>query len=218
MRIEERLGQRFQELYQASQQIQRIQKRLPGGSSFERVENESWAKWSINALNLIQLAFGPASPHFIAFQKICDKWQGAPWDLDSARGVFHAAMEDYKGGYFTAISKMISGELFGDFVQLAKRCLAEGNKDAAAVIACAALEDALKRYASSEGIDVQERSMQDVVNALKSKGFVSGAQKTLLDTMPKIRDYAMHADWAKIRPEDVNSVIGFVEQFLVIHF
>jgi hypothetical protein len=60
--------------------------------------------------------------------------------------------------------------------------------------------------------------MQDVVNALKSKGLIGGAQKTLLDAMPKIRDYAMHANWAKIRPEDVNSVIGFVEQFLVIHF
>jgi hypothetical protein len=127
-------------------------------------------------------------------------------------------MEDYKGGYFISLSKTISGELFGDFVLLGKRCLAEGNKDAAAVIACAALEDALKRYALSEGLNVQEKSMQDVVNALKSKGLVSGAQKTLLDTMPKIRDYAMHANWNKIAPEDVNSVIGFVEQFLVIHF
>jgi len=56
------------------------------------------------------------------------------------------------------------------------------------------------------------------VNALKSKGLVSGAQKSLLDTMPKIRDYAMHANWDKITAEDVSSVIGFVEQFLLSHF
>ena len=54
--------------------------------------------------------------------------------------------------------------------------------------------------------------------AIKSKGLVTGAQKTLLDAMPKIRDYAMHANWQKITPEDVNSVIGFVEQFLVSRF
>jgi hypothetical protein len=37
----------------------------------------------------------------------------------------------------------------------------------------------------------------------------------LLDAMPKIGDFAMHANWGKISDADVNSVIGFVEQFLV---
>jgi len=41
--------------------------------------------------------------------------------------------------------------------------------------------------------------MSDVVGALKAKGLVGGAQKTLLDTMPKIRNFAMHADWSKSR-------------------
>jgi len=35
---------------------------------------------------------------------------------------------------------------------------------------------------------------------------------------PKIRDYAMHADWAKITAQDVGSVLGFVEQLLVTKF
>jgi hypothetical protein len=61
--------------------------------------------------------------------------------------------------------------------------LEEGNKDVAAVLACAALEDALKRYATLNDLDVQDQSMQQVVGALKSKGLVSGAQKILLDTV-----------------------------------
>lgn len=28
----------------------------------------------------------------------------------------------------------------------------------------------------------------------------------------------MHAEWTKIDPADVSSVIGFVEQFLISHF
>lgn len=60
--------------------------------------------------------------------------------------------------------------------------------------------------------------MQSVVAALKAKGLVSGAQKSLLDTMPRIRDYAMHADWGKLTAQDVGSVIGFVEQFLLSKF
>lgn len=87
---------------------------------------------------------------------------------------------------------------FGDFIVLAKQSLAEGYKDVAAVLASAALEDSLKRYAIANGLSVDDGSMTGVINALKSKGLVSGAQKSLLDAMPKIRNYAMHTDWEKI--------------------
>ena len=60
--------------------------------------------------------------------------------------------------------------------------------------------------------------MQEVVNALKSKDLVAGAQKSLLDSMPKTRDAAMHAEWSKLTPQEVGGVIGFVEQFLLSNF
>lgn len=94
----------------------------------------------------------------------------------------------------------------------------EGYKDVAAVLACAALEDALKKFAAKHGLEVGDKPMLEVVSALKSRGLVGGAQKSLLNTMPKIRDYAMHANWEKIQPEDVSSVVGFIEQFLLQHF
>lgn len=143
---------------------------------------------------------------------------GSQHQIEQMKGVFLAAMDDYRGGYLFSVQKEISGELFGDFVSLAKTSLDEGYKDVAAVLACAALEDTLKRYALLKGIDVDNRDMAQVINALKAQGLVKAAQKTLLDTMPKIRDYAMHANWDKIAPPDVRSVIGYVEQFLLTHF
>ena len=119
---------------------------------------------------------------------------------------------------FLNVDLRISGEVFGDFIVLAKHSLAEGHKDVAAVLVCAALEDALKQYAVANGLNVDDKSMTDVINALKSKGLVSGAQKSLLGSMPKIRDYAMHANWEKISEPDVSGVIGFVEQFLLTKF
>lgn len=101
---------------------------------------------------------------------------------------------------------------------MAKAALAEDGKDAAAVLACAALEDALKRFAVLNELQVGEKSMQEVVAALKAKGLVSGAQKSILDVMPRIRDYAMHANWEKLTVQDVGSVIGFTEQLLLQHF
>ena len=57
----------------------------------------------------------------------------------------------------------------------------------------AALEDALKHYAASNGLDVDDASMSKFIGALKSKGLVSGAQKSLLTAMLRMRNHAMHA-------------------------
>ncbi|MGO8943522.1 MAG: DUF4145 domain-containing protein [Syntrophobacteraceae bacterium] len=213
MKLDERIQQRFNELEQATNQV-----RIVGLDYDKHVDRESWQKWSTSVLNLLSTAFGPQSVHFQNFKKIHDDYRGHTWDFEAARGVFHAAKEDYEGGYVFSLEKAVSGEVFGDFVLLAEKSLAEGHKDVAAVLACAALEDALKRFAQAEGLNVDNADMQQVVNALKSERLVSGAQKTLLDTMPKIRDWAMHANWEKIRPEDVSGVIGFVKQFLLEKF
>ena len=101
---------------------------------------------------------------------------------------------------------------------MARRALAENNKDVAAVLASAALEDALKRHATSNGLAVDESTMSEVIGALKSKGLVSGAQKSMLSAMLQIRNLAMHAKWDKITKPDVSGLLGFVEQFLLTNF
>ena len=215
MKVEERIDKRFEELTRRMEQVDVVR----NASGVSRVNSEAWEGWSTSVLNLLEISFGPNSIHYQNFKNIYDNFRRSEEQLGSARGVFRAAKEDYEGGYVLSLQNTISGEVFGDFIDLAKQSLSEGHKDVAAVLACAALEDALKRYARSNGLDdVEDKAMQEVVNALKSKGLIKGAQKTLLDTMPKMRDYAMHANWDKLTAESVNSVIGFVEQFLLSHF
>jgi Domain of unknown function (DUF4145) len=179
---------------------------------------EPWSAWVTSAMNLLDRAFGRDSVHFVNLKKAYDNYRGAASDVDSAKGIFSAAKADYEGGYTFRLEARISGEIFADLVVLAKEALANDNDKAAAVLACAALEDALKRFALMNGIDVAEKEMQDIVNALKAAGLVTGARKSLLDVMPKIRNYAMHANWEKITRPDISSVIGFVEEFLLAYF
>ncbi|MBX3661202.1 MAG: hypothetical protein KF804_01995 [Burkholderiales bacterium] len=138
--------------------------------------------------------------------------------MRSLGGVFRSAKEDFEGGYVFSVDLKVSGEVFGDFIVMAKQALLEGHKDVAAVLASAALEDALKRFAAANSLEVNDKSMQEVINALKSKGLVAGAQKSLLDAMPKLRDHAMHANWEKIDASAVSGILGFVEQFLLSKF
>ncbi len=47
-------------------------------------------------------------------------------------------------------------------IEMAKACAEEGSKDVAAVLACAALEDALKQRCEIAGVDVADKDMSEV--------------------------------------------------------
>jgi hypothetical protein len=185
------------------------------GTSYETAD---YLGWAAAAQSLIRAVFGEASPHYTNFISTLEKCKQSNRGVKALQAVFLSAKEAFDGGYVFSPELTISGEVFGDFVAMAKQALSGGHKNVASVLACAALEDALKRYAVVNGLVVEGKTMQDLVGALKSKGLVTGAQKSLLDPMPKIRDYAMHANWDKITEQDVGAVIGYVEHFLLSKF
>ena len=178
----------------------------------------TWQGWASSCQSLIKAVYGEESPHCRNFSDRLRACDGSVGSVDILKGIFASAREDFEGGYVFNVELKVSGEIFGDLVVLAKESLSGGYKDVAAVLATAALEDALKRYARANGLETQDRTMAQVINALKSKGLVSGASKSLLSPMPKIRNAALHAEWHEISETDVSSVLGFVEQFLLTNF
>ena len=217
---EDKIRQKFQSLIEEGRQI--LSKAGWNGDNYTLNFPSSidYQRFKTEGMNIVKSACGADSDHYGELKRLAETKEIAThsYYFKDFFGVIEAAQRDFDGGYLFDLERRITGELFGDFVNLSKAAMREGHKDVAAVLACAALEDALKRYARGQGLIVDDEVMQSVVNALKSKGLVSGAQKSLLDAMPKVRDFAMHANWDKITPEDVSSVIGFVEQFLMSHF
>jgi hypothetical protein len=213
MSIDERIRRRFEEL---EKQADALYEDEPPNT--KRVDLRKWARWSTNALHLLRSACGPDSVHFIKMEERLSRGGVSDQTVEIVAGILNAARSDYEGGYLLDLRAALSGEILGDFLSLSRRALAEGYKDVAAVLASAALEDALKRYARVNSLNVDDRVMQEVVAALRTRGLVGGAQKALLEVMPKLRDFAMHANWSKFTEADVNSMIAFVEQFLLQHF
>lgn len=217
---DEKIRQKFQTLLEEGSRIlsnvgwngKEYIRAYPGSIDYQRFKAE--------VMNLVRSVCGEDSAHSVLLKQLAENKDivTSPYYFIDFYGVLEAASRDFEGGYLFDLEKRIAGELLGDFVNLSKAAMKEGHKDVAAVLACAALEDTLKRYARGHGLAVDDQVMQSVVSTLKGKGLVSGAQKTLLDAMPKVRDFAMHANWDKITPEDVSSVTGFVEQFLMSHF
>jgi hypothetical protein len=137
---------------------------------------------------------------------------------DSAKGVLQSIKSEVEAGLVGNIQLQAQAGIFGDFITAARRALEEDSKDVAAVLTCAALEDALKRYAEQQGLDVSDADMSQVINALKSKGVLRDPQATIVKSYVKLRDKAFHAEWGKVEKESVNSAIGFTEQFILSNF
>jgi hypothetical protein len=216
MRFAEQISRRFAELEAQALAIP-IQRAAPGEGQ-DSIDSETFQRWASSAMHLVASVFGEDSPHYRNLKTAYDQFRGYAYNLPPVRGVFLAAKSDYDGGFVFSLQASVSGEIFGDFVAAAKAALSEGQKDVAAVLSCAALEDALKRFAHLKSHDTNSKDLTAIINALKGTGLLSGPQKSLVDAMPRVRNAAMHAEWDKITPQDVGSVIGFVEQFLLTKF
>lgn len=134
------------------------------------------------------------------------------------KGILLSIKQEIENGLIKSIRIEASGEVIADFISMAKTAIEQNSKDVAAVLACAALEDTLKRYAELNELNVTNKSMGEVINALKSKGLIKGTQGKILSSFTTLRNNAFHAKWEKIDVIEIKTVISFVEQFLISKF
>lgn len=138
--------------------------------------------------------------------------------MERLHGYLRELKESITDGLIANIQSEARGEALGDFLVLARESLDAEQKEVAAVLACAALEDALKRCANNRGLNVQDKNMNDVVNALKTNGVIRRNQGALLSAFVKLRNDAFHARWDTIDTAGVKSVLAFTEEFLAKQF
>jgi len=183
--------------------------------SMDSVNGGKFRGFRSASLSFLENIFGT---HQTYYKEFIEHVTGThPSGTENGINILQAAKAEIEGGWLFTVEGQVSAEIFADFIALAKETL-DDNKDVAAVLACAALEDALKRVAIKENLDVDDKDMSEVINALKAKGIIKGAQIPIVKGYVKLRNKAFHAEWDKIGKESVSSVIGFTEQFLLTNF
>ena len=179
------------------------------------VNNGKFRGFRSASLSFLECIFGARHTYYKEFTEHVNK--PMPPYTEAGINILQAAKAEIEGGWLFTVEGQVSAKVFADFIALAKEAL-DDNKDVAAVLACAALEDALKRVAIKENLDVDDKDMSEVINALKAKGVIKGAQAPIVQSYVKLRNKAFHAEWDKFDKESVSSVIGFTEQFLLTNF
>jgi hypothetical protein len=67
--------------------------------------------------------FGEASPHYTNFVSTLENCKKSLRGVDALVAVFVSAKGAFDGGYVFNVELMVSGEVFGDFVAMAKQAL-----------------------------------------------------------------------------------------------
>ena len=137
---------------------------------------------------------------------------------NSLYGCLRTLKSDATEGRLVDFQAEARGEVFGDFIALARRALDEDEKDVAAVLACAALEDSLKQCAKNHGLSVDDKNMTTVMHALKRAGVISGSEGKKLEGFVDVRNDAFHAEWEAINVPHLQTILAYTESFLIDHF
>lgn len=198
-----------------------------GGSPGERDSTPSDVAREVyvGTLGLASSLYGEHSPQVEAIKDSNERIAKYEWSQglrDTAtiwemRGILRTIRAEVETGLLDSIRNSVKGEILSDFLLLAQQSLSH-SKDVAAVLACAALEDALKRFAEANGLQCDDKEMSEVVNGLKAKGLVQGAQGKVLQSFVGVRNKALHAEWDRIDGAEVHAVIGFLQTFLADRF
>ena len=180
----------------------------------------------LTVTNMIEMIYSPGSSQLRAVETLQQQVYDSSWPdwkkesrfRQYLYGCLRTIKTEIEAGLVVRIQSQAQGEIIGDFIELAREALGAGQKNVAAVLACAALEDALKRTAKDCDLDVYDKVMSEVINALKSKGEIRSGEAKTLGNYVNLRDSAFHAQWDEFEDSDVEEIIEYTAEFLTERF
>lgn len=230
MKIEETIKKRISSLIRKgnalSHNISNSLSSFDYGPHYENMYHDTTMELYMGTLGLLESIYGATSNQVSELKQenkriIASRYRQDILDkmlLQGLLGILYNLKSEVSLGLITSIYWQASNEVLIDFLMLAKQAKEDGNKNVSAVLACAALEDGVKKLAERHGLKVVGNGMTNTLNALKSSGVIRKDQYQILKSYVSVRNKAFHADWESFDDADVGGVIGFTEGFLAQHF
>ena len=141
----------------------------------------------------------------------------------SILGVVESLRAGVEAGYINSITELIHGELFGDFLEMARYLLDEDYKDPSAVVAGAALEAHLRQLCVKNGIATYVVSgsagshpkKADAMNAELAKvPAYSGLDQKSVTAWLGLRNKAAHGEFSEYSKGQVALMVTGIQDFI----
>ena len=207
-------SRRFEELSEEYKAVEKT-KGLSGSEGELVVDLAVLSKWVVKVEHLLSELCGESSQHFQHFRNSLGPSLGVnAWvRLSVLKAVFEAAKEDYENGYLSSMRSLIQAEVFSTELEQASELLAKGYKAPAAVIAGTVLETALRELCDRNSIFVGK--LEKMNADLSKAGAYNLLRQKQITAIAEIRNKAAHGKPSEFTDDDVNSMIGDVERFLL---
>jgi hypothetical protein len=209
---------RIDQLIQQGEDVRRTA-RTNHGYTF--VDSGAMKGFRSAALSFIERLYGKTHSHYSELHKEADGTYKE--DADVGVAILKSVRDEFSGGWLFSLKKIVSAEIFSDFIDMAQHLHAQGYKDPAAVIAGSVLEEHLRQLAISNGVDTEmdvdglkrpkkaDRLNSDLVKAEVYSKLDQKAVTMWLD----LRNKAAHGQYEEYNEEQVGNMIQSVVEFMV---
>jgi len=217
--MNKQLTKRFFELEKQFEKIKQT-KKVVNSQLGERdtIDTGLFTSWKVKVKNLLIIACGENSQHFIAFLKGEEKTSSIESEysiFERTGAIFDAAKEDYEGGYLSSLKQLVQAEVFESELEQSQELLSSGYKLASAVIAGVVLETALRDLCTQN--EISHGKLDTMNGQLAKKGLYSKLQQKQITAIADIRNNAAHGKLELFSEQDVKNMIRDIESFLINH-
>ncbi|MBE0418371.1 MAG: hypothetical protein IBX63_11455 [Coriobacteriia bacterium] len=178
----------------------------------------SSTRFLTRARAVIERIAGPGSAYRDQCDDVLSENAVEAWKASRLVGVLESLRADVAAGYLEAVSQLIHGEVFGDFLDMAEHLQHEGYKDAAAVVAGSALEAHLRTLCDQAGIERESNGRvhkADRMNAdLARSGVYSGIDQKNVTSWLGLRNDAAHGNYESYTADQVRLLVASVRDFI----
>jgi len=169
--------------------------------------------WLTKCHTIFQQVFGEEHPFSLA-------WNGAEhsvtlYSAQQALAYVEGAYDEARYGFVDGLTGMIVGEVFADFLELAEFYASQRQKDSAAMVAGAVLEQGLKRLCEQKKIKVESSNDLAAVNQkLYQAKVYSKLVYQQIHGYNTLRNHAAHGEFDEYDDSQVKLMVMGVRDIL----
>jgi hypothetical protein len=188
---------------------------------FASVNHELFANLLTSGLSCIKNMYGDNHPYYESFENRVRT--SNPFQVGVARGILTAIKSEIEGGWFFSVKRLVTAEIFSDFIDMAQYLLDEGYKDPAAVMFGGILEEHLKQLSVKYGIsltyvngkrDTVDKKADTLNSELVAAGVYNKLDQKQVTAWLDLRNKAAHGHYSEFTKEQVTQFKGGLLDFI----
>lgn len=220
MNTNDKLLKKVNDLIALADNVIRTEKRGTGTFSTPYVDNEIFTEFKNASLSFIMNLYGDKHPYYKGFVSDCNR--ATPYETKAGRGIMSSVKTEIEEGWLNSIRGLISAEIFVDFIEMAEHLLAEGYKDAAAVMIGSVLEEHLRQLCVKNGISTTENKggktvpkRADLLNSeLAKAGIYNLLDQKNVTAWLDLRNKAAHGKYSEYTKDQVSLMVQAILDFM----